>query len=414
MAYIGGGQAAAAYGPGGFEELAEVLCLYATTMQVESALEAVPVIKSAVDKLAAATFRQRVQGQLEQLSGGQERLLTVQQLQYGCCCCAFKLAIGVHHHWPGQLADLTALAASSAQVLRRLEPNNPASYVWQATALGVVSKGPKVAQQVECYLQAARLGQEQRSDYWALSGAAKALHLATCCPLEVGRSSLAAALELYEQTAETALRCCKRLLPAAWVMPLGHDEQMARHLLHRVQGQLQLLRQASSRGRGDIVREARTAVLASAAAQRAAAANEHERISVQGDLGLCPAALVCNGCGELAAGLRRCARCKQAQYCRCAGAVAWLVLNSCTALAHGCYMAGDGGLSSCVALVPPSPAAASARWSTGASTSTSAAPPDTQTTRQHTDVPFSLHQHPAACVVLEISAPIAVLVKYYM
>ena len=339
MAYVGDRQAAAAYGPGGYEELAEVLCLYATTMQTESALEAVPVIKSAVDKLAAATFRQRVQSQLEQLSGWQERLLTVQQLQYGCCCCAFKYAILVHHHWPGQLADLTALAAGSALVLRRLEPNNPASYVCQATALGVASDGPKVAQQVECYLQAARLGQEQRSDYWALSGAAKALHLATCCPLEVGRSSLAAALELYEQTAETALRRCKRLLPVAWVLALGHGVQMARALLPRVHGQLKLLRQASSSSRGNSGTEARTALLASASAQRAAAANEHERISVQGDLGLCPAAVVCNGCGELAVGLRRCARCKQAQYCRCAGAVAWLVLSSCTALAHYCYMA---------------------------------------------------------------------------
>ena len=263
MAYVGDRQAAAAYGPGGYEELAEVLCLYATTMQTESALEAVPVIKSAVDKLAAATFRQRVQSQLEQLSGWQERLLTVQQLQYGCCCCAFKYAILV----------------------------------------------------------------------------AKALHLATCCPLEVGRSSLAAALELYEQTAETALRRCKRLLPVAWVLALGHGVQMARALLPRVHGQLKLLRQASSSSRGNSGTEARTALLASASAQRAAAANEHERISVQGDLGLCPAAVVCNGCGELAVGLRRCARCKQAQYCRCAGAVAWLVLSSCTALAHYCYMA---------------------------------------------------------------------------
>jgi hypothetical protein len=33
MAYLGGGQAAAAYAPGGCEEMAEVLCLYTSAME---------------------------------------------------------------------------------------------------------------------------------------------------------------------------------------------------------------------------------------------------------------------------------------------------------------------------------------------------------------------------------------------
>jgi hypothetical protein len=168
---------------------------------------------------------------------------------------------------------------------------------------------------VECYLQAARLGQEQHSDYWVLFGAAKAIHLATCCPLEVGRSSLAAALDLYELTAGTALPRCKRLLPAAWVFPLGNDAQVLKALLPRAHEQLQLLRQASS-SRGNVGRETCMAVLASAAAQRAAVKHGQEGLWKDRDLG--PSILLeCNGCGELAVGLRRCARCKQAQYCRC-------------------------------------------------------------------------------------------------
>jgi hypothetical protein len=329
-----------------------------------------------------------VQGQLDQLGGGQEQqeqLLTIQQLQYSCCRCALILAAGVNACAPGELADLATLAASSALILRRLEPNNPASYVWQALALRIGSNGPKVAQQVECYLQAARLGQAQRSDYWALSGAARALYVANCCPLEVGRSSLAAALDLYEQTGETALRRCKRLLPAAWMVPLGSDVQMARALLPRVHGQLQLLRQASSRGRGNIGREARTAVLASAAAQRAAAENEQEMISVRGDLGPCPASLICNGCNQLAAGLRRCARCKQAHYCRCVWCWCLAVLSfmHCTSPRLLCDLCGRYWRALTLRHThPPSSAAASARWSTGASTSTSAAPPDATDAQQ--------------------------------
>jgi hypothetical protein len=101
MAYMGGAQAATAHVPGGVEELAEVLCLYTSAMEAGSPMEAMPCIKAAVDKLAATTFRQRVQGQLDQLSGGQEqqeRLLSIQQLQYGCCRGALILAAGFNGH----------------------------------------------------------------------------------------------------------------------------------------------------------------------------------------------------------------------------------------------------------------------------------------------------------------------------
>ena len=164
---------------------------------------------------------------------------------------------------------------------------------------------------VECHLQAWRLGQQQRSEFWTGIGAASALTTAAYQPLEVGQRAFAAALAAFEETAEAAVRRCKRLLPEEWALSLQHNVDVAASLLPRAHEQLRLLQQA--RG-GSLA--SRAAVRASAIAQWAAA-EKHIDTQIGGSHRLEPEhANSYDGCGQQAVGLRRCSRCKRAQYCR--------------------------------------------------------------------------------------------------
>jgi hypothetical protein len=167
---------------------------------------------------------------------------------------------------------------------------------------------------VECYLRVAHLGQQQRSDYWTIYGGARALAISTFNPLEAGPDALASAVDLYERIDEAAVRRCKLLLPEEWAGGLERTSAL-RHLLPRAHEQLQLLRQGSesdstsgsgrSRGRGTRAALLSTAETQSRAVEEAAPALRLGHPSQ------------CDGCGQRAVGLRRCSRCKQAQYCRC-------------------------------------------------------------------------------------------------
>ena len=290
-------------------ELAEVLWQYITALP-GSDLEGMQRMHTLAERLADPARKRQLQRQLEQLEEG---LLTVEQLQYSCCAHAIEFAHRVQDCPAGQLAELSAVAASSARVMRQLEPHNPASSHWEAEAIYITSNERSPKQSVECCLRAARLAQLQRSDYWTIYTTATAILLATNRPLEVGHSALAAALDLFEQTAEPALRRCKRLLPESWVLILQQRVALSRSLLPGAHNQLRLLQQAGNSSSSSS-RAAKRAVLATVTSQQPVLREQSAPAAMDRLRGR----VSCDGCGRQAVGLRRCARCKQAQYCWCA------------------------------------------------------------------------------------------------
>ena len=307
-------------------ELAQVLWAYTGAFSASSYMELVQQFMAVAARLAEPDCKRRLQRQLEQLAsshGQQEQLLTVEQLQYVCWVALGRVAGEVLKPSAEQLAELHTAAMCSVQAMRCLEPTSHAAV---AAALLLNQDRQWLRQAVQCFLRVSELGQQQRSDYWTAHGAGNALIFAAAHPLEVGHSAVAAALAAFEQTAEAALRRCKRLLPEQWVQDLRCRFQLARPMLAGARDQLPLLlqQQASSSSSS----AASSALLASAAAQKAAV-GEHAA-----SLGPTVYTTECSGCGQEAVGLRRCSRCKKAQYCRC---VAPCALQQC--LQHLCYPA---------------------------------------------------------------------------
>jgi hypothetical protein len=247
------------------------------------------------------------------LAGGEEQLLqrlpTVAQLRYSCCLCLIKTAQTMssdqQHPLADELPEVARAAARSARVLQQLEPNKPATHLGAAVCLQM--GGGDVRAAVEAYLRMFELGQQQRSDYWTVQGAGAALLIAFQSPLKVGHDILAAALAAFQQTGEAAPRRCSRLLPEQRVLPLRRLLEMVRPLLPGVRVQLRLLQQQAS---GNPAASA-----AATSALQAAAEREHWEAVVPRFF---DAAHVtdCDGCGQRAEGLRRCARCRRARYCR--------------------------------------------------------------------------------------------------
>ena len=242
--------------------------------------------------------------------GRQEPLLTVEQLQYCCCFLALDSAMLAKQPSAEQLAVLKAAAAISAQTMRQLEPNNPKSHFKATSALVYEATVRDFKQAVQGFLRAFELSRQQRSDFWSVQSAVNALSFATTRPSEVGHSALAAAVAAFEQTAEAALRRCKRLLPEVWVRVLVVDVERARPLLPGAHEQLQLWQQQASSRRC----ASSAASQASGSAQRAAARQQPDRTRRDLDA---RHITDCDSCGQPAVGLRRCGRCKKAQYCRC-------------------------------------------------------------------------------------------------
>jgi hypothetical protein len=192
----------------------------------------------------------------------------------------------------------------------RLELEAPRSHLALADALHLQGDGVQAAQlgpMHRCMLRIFELGQQQRSDLWTAHGATRAISLAACRPLEVGHAALAAALATFG-AAEAALGRCRRLLPYGWVHQIKTQIELSRRLLPAARDQLRLLQQQAGISRGP----AGTAdVQASGAAQRAFLAEQTEDAER-----LLQPRVICDGCRQKALGLRRCSRCRQAQYCR--------------------------------------------------------------------------------------------------
>ena len=204
--------------------------------------------------------------------------LTVQQLRYLCClmvASAGSHILQTHAHPeaarlvnnPGcpavteaQVAELLPVIASSKDALLQLEPHNPMSQMMAAMAV-IWENSDYLQPFLDYYLQAHSLGQQQRSDLWVVRSAAAALSLAGHHPHAVSPRSLEAVLTAFQQA-------------------------------------------GSSRGGAS----GGTTSQAVAAASDESASIWHAWAHQD--------PCQCSGCGERAVGLRRCARCNTARYCR--------------------------------------------------------------------------------------------------
>ena len=216
--------------------------------------------------------------------------------------------------WPAltaaQVAQFTAAGISCTEVMIQLEPQNPKS-VFVAASGGIWS--PIEAQQaVDMHLSLCSLAQQQGSDWWVVRGAMSALTMAGQNPGIISCSSTQAALAAFQEALQAPLRCCQRLLPALWVQRLQKWLAPAMPFVAVVEQHLASLQSNDGGGRdgtsvgGSSTHEQTMQAVCAAAEQAGCAlrAVRHERD------------LECSGCGQPAVGLRRCSRCKMAQYCR--------------------------------------------------------------------------------------------------
>lgn len=266
--------------------------------------------------LRSTMLREVVSGQLAQLAAatGQEQApLNVQQLQYVCCCLAslsadtLRSGLNLARQAAGQgvslppsfgrvapsaaaLESLQAAGACCAATVLQLEPDNPKSHCIAAfSASTQATRTGHIGRAIEHSMQAYRLAAGQRND-WALAYSAHWAVVCTAGAVSMGTSFVSgsmirAALEAHQQ-AELALCRCKHVLPKLWidVLQIADNEPRIRHLQAALQGQ-------------------HPPPLTPTAARMQRTFERVER------------AAACDGCGQSAVGLRRCARCRQAQYC---------------------------------------------------------------------------------------------------
>ena len=195
---------------------------------------------------------------------------------------------------------------AAARALQQLEPTNPRSYAQPAMRNSSSQQGKKI---LEWCLQAAQLGREQQRDYWTLLGAAWGIYYAVRRPAEVGQDEFEAFLDIFEHAGEAAMRRCRRLLPDQWVLPLAQMVRIASALVPAARQQLVQLQQ-----------HARSSSNAAAAAEARARLEHYTNAAIVAARGMRTGDIhTCDGCGQRALGLHRCARCQRLQYCRCVG-----------------------------------------------------------------------------------------------
>lgn len=132
------------------------------------------------------------------------------------------------------------------------------------------------------------------------------------------------------QLAQPALNSCKSLLPEEWVAATQAVIDAAKQLLPGIEAQLRYLHQASrsdggggsSSGDAAAGENVELAALARAAMEARSAAT-HAFLSSSNPEQIAH----CCGCGKVAVGLRRCAGCRRAQYCRCGAAAQALAVQ---------------------------------------------------------------------------------------
>ena len=265
-----------------------------------------------VEGLGRARARQLIDQQLQQLagSGQQSLLLTAHQLQYTCCCAVA--------HIGGRMAQLPGRAAQEAislscEAVLRLEPEHPQSWV-------LVVKDTGLAQSVQMFLHAVQLAQQQRSDWWVIRADGVAMSLAATGRAFLSRTTLEATLAAAQQM-PAALQRCRGLLPEAWA-------EKAKALVQMSSAQAAIVSQHLQRLQQDSTDDAGSSRAAANQATEAAVSQFCQILDTSTEQLGCK----CHGCGREAVGLRKCSRCKQAQYCRYAWQHGWsagLVCHQC-------------------------------------------------------------------------------------
>jgi hypothetical protein len=295
-------------------ELAGALLSYTVTRS-KSVSDDQPGAVTAGSQLVAmleeASVQRAFDQQMRQLSGDEQPpLLTARQLLYTSCR---YVALGgrVEGHAPG-LSEHAATrhnqaVAKCSEAMLRLEPDQPQS--WTTAAVQQLPPHTHAQRAVEMYLHAFQLAQQQRSNWWTLqAGASAVIHAAQYC-FQLNAATLEAALETMQHL-EPALQRCRRLLPTMWAKHIEAMAVAAQGCAARIQKHLQdwqLLQQ--------LLATQSLQPLSSGAARAAeytADADPEQTIQRFLEQRSCN----CHGCGNEALGLRKCGRCKQAQYCR--------------------------------------------------------------------------------------------------
>jgi len=280
--------------------------------------------------LAHPDLQQPLSQQLQQLSeaAGQAEppLLALPQLQHTVYCTTAQATTGVAkragEEGPGDLSPLShgqrlhsaqaqAVLGSCAARLASLEPHSLKTRMMVAhdAAAPVTSwESPGRQRAVELFLGCSQQAQQQRCDYTVASAGMYALAMVAS---DVSRTCSAAvqgsALAAFQQ-AEAALRRCKRVLPQPW---LAQAEVVLREMQHRqMPQQLQLQMQLQ------LPAQSTEPVFLLPSHVLPPSMRGDDAVDISGQMAN---ASKCAGCGGEAVGLRRCAACHRAFYCRWAG-----------------------------------------------------------------------------------------------
>ncbi|KAL4440155.1 hypothetical protein ABPG75_003156 [Micractinium tetrahymenae] len=298
----------------------------------ERQLEAVSQLGHALKQLSGPNRCAAMERCLQQLAGLQRGLglsaaavPTLAQVRCLCHCLALDAIVGLGIAGlipglpPGAWEALQGVAEEAAAEALQLEPDSPKVHLAVGNVLTVPGKHQRA---MDHYLRCAELAQQQGSDLFTAAAGIQAVILigpelsrsaTSGGRFPVSRASMQAALEAFRQ-AEPALKRCKRLLPQGWVAEYEAMLPMARGARQAAQLRLQRWQVEGEQAATDSIGSASQA---RSLARRAA---ETERAMLQlAEQALVHEALMqCDGCGQSAVGLQRCARCRRARYCSCA------------------------------------------------------------------------------------------------
>jgi hypothetical protein len=299
--------------------------------------------------LGEASFQQAFDQEMQQLAGSEGRpLFTARQLEYSCCCIVAQRGVavmdGLRRQWQKQQLDgedvtsplleaqeaaVREVASWSSEAMLRLEPEQPQSWFLAAAQQTDRHRPESLCEALEMNARAIQLAQQQRSNLWVLQAGTQALMLVAVkgSYTDVDRATLESALALVQQL-PSELKRCRWVLPEAWVKLAEALVATSQDYAAIIQGNSQrLLHTGSGTGSSSASTAGNDSLSLKEVHSRAAAVG---RATVGFlDRKSCK----CHGCGRQAMGLRKCARCRQAHYCRWVHLAAALVgSNACQQL----------------------------------------------------------------------------------
>lgn len=290
--------------------------------------EALDYLGTAIRLLQPAGKRQECQQQLEEVAAREGlQVLSADQLLCACHCALaraaaaelgedaqvqvqqaisgvpgmFGVAATPENELPGRLVPawrqkLREAESSSIEELRRLEPT---SARWLVLAAQRINRMRLYREAAELDERAGELARQQGSPFWeahaALGQVSSVLAMAQLKDGYVDAEVLQQARGLVA-AADAAMEQCRKVLPHCWTHDPNTKIEWVKDRLQQAERHLQRL-------------EREDPVTATQEAE------EEARQWTQRTQRSEPAGTRCDGCGEHAVGLRRCARCKQAWYC---------------------------------------------------------------------------------------------------